>query len=149
MKTYDFKKAISLIESNKDNLASAALGMHEDWSWTAETIWEDGTFNRQFPDNSKEIYAEYRQKRMGGMSMLSDEARKYDCILIGGLYGSDWATPTLQLVFKDGDDKMIPCYEGEDRDPIEQATLTASRQAALLGPLSGPTQDNITPLSNQ
>ena len=28
---------------------------------------------------------------------------------IGGIGGSSWATPTLQLLFKDGSEKMIEC----------------------------------------
>lgn len=78
MKTYDFNEAKSLIE-NTSNLESASLGMHEDWLWTAESVYEDGEFTIELNEDTK----------------------------IGGLNGSSWATPTLQLCFKDGTEKMI------------------------------------------
>lgn len=139
MKTYDFNRAKAIIEEHKDSIISATLGMHEDWFWTAETIWEDHSFKKHLPDNADDIHNEYLQKRRDGMSLLSVEANKYDSILIAGIYGSGWATPTLQLRFRDGSDKMIPCYSGSS---------DVSRPSDLLGCLSGLVQDNITPLSN-
>ena len=47
MKNYNFKKAKELIENSKDCIISASLGMHEDWFWTAETIWENGKYTRE------------------------------------------------------------------------------------------------------
>ena len=47
MKTYDYSKAKKIIEENKNNLKSAALGMHEDWLWTAETIFENGNYKKE------------------------------------------------------------------------------------------------------
>ena len=85
MKNYNFNKAKQLIAENSENLESASLGMHEDWFWTAETVWENGNYNTE----------------------LNDETT------IGGINGSSWATPTLQLSFKDGTEKMIECFEGE------------------------------------
>jgi hypothetical protein len=54
-----------------------------------------------------------------------------------------------QLKFKDGTDKMIPCYQNDTDEDVfeERITNVASRQAELLGCLSTPVQDNITPLS--
>lgn len=139
MKQYDFLKAKTLITENVENLQSASLGMHEDWSWTAEPIWEEGNYKKELPENADEIYAEYREKRKAGISMLSDEANNYSSILIGGIYGSDWATPTLQLCFKDGTEKMIEVSKGESK---------GSKPAGFeLGVLSQPVQDAITPLS--
>jgi hypothetical protein len=91
MKNYDFKKAKQLILENQENLKSAALGMHEDWFWTADTIWED----KKFIIDLDEVTS------------------------IAGIGGSSWATPTLQLVFKDNADKMIECSigEGENEKP--------------------------------
>jgi hypothetical protein len=93
-KYYDFEKAKRLIETHKDNLVQASLGMHE-----------------------------------------------------------DWATPTLQLEFTDGSDKMIACFqteEGAKEESFEEkVTRIAFRQASFLGVLSGPVQDNITPLSEE
>lgn len=41
---YDFKKAKDLIEAERENVASAYLGMREDWFWTADTVFEDGKY---------------------------------------------------------------------------------------------------------
>ena len=108
MKNYNFNKAKQIILENLENLESASLGMHEDWFWTAETIWENGEY-------------------------------KNDETTIGGIGGSSWATPTLQLLFKDGSEKMIECSEGE--------TDNDKPSFLQLGVLSQPVQDNITPLS--
>lgn len=83
MKNYNFNKAKQLIAENSENLESASLGMHEDWFWTAETIWENGNYKTE----------------------LNDETT------IGYIAGSSWGTPTLQLSFKDGTEKMIACSE--------------------------------------
>ena len=93
MKNYNFEKAIELIKENIDNLESASLGMHEDWCWTAESIWEDGKFKEEFL-----------------LAVNSNTCH------IGGIGGSTWATPTLCLEFKDGSDKMIKCHDnGESK----------------------------------
>ena len=112
MKLYDFNKAKQLIEANRDNLSEASLGMHEDWFWTADTIFEDNEFVKELNDNTE----------------------------IGGINGSRWATPTLQLKFKDDTDKMIPCYTGES---------CGEPNTNFLGVLSSPVQQNITPLSGE
>lgn len=85
MKSYDFNKAIHLINESKDCIESASLGMHEDWFWTAETIFGNGIFIKELKNNDE----------------------------IACLNSSEWATPTLQLIFNDGEDKMIPCYYGD------------------------------------
>jgi hypothetical protein len=109
MKKYDFKKAKNLIE-NASNLESATLGMHEDWFWTADTVFENGEFVTQLNDDTE----------------------------IGGINGSSWATPTLQLCFKDGTEENIEVSVGEnDKDkPIYFE----------LGVLSKPLQDNRKPI---
>lgn len=111
MKKYDFKKAEKIIEDNKDKLTEAALGMHEDWFCTAEAVFENGKYNRKLEDG----------------------------MFICGIYGSYWATPTLQLCFKDGTEKMVPCHDdGESKE----------RKIDFgLGVLSGLVQENITPLT--
>jgi hypothetical protein len=147
MKYYDYKKAIDLIEKHKDEISSASLGMHEDWFWTAQTIWENGEPKRQFPDNPKAVYDEYCKAIKSGVSLFSDEIHRFDPCLVGGIYGSAYATPTLQLEFKDGSDKMIPCFwqEGDDMPLGEKVEKMV---AFTSGCLSGPVQENITPLSN-
>lgn len=113
MKTYDFVKVQRLIEEHASDLNEAFLGMHEDWAWTAETIWVDGDYTQDLSITTQ----------------------------IGGLGGSSWATPTLQLIFKNGTDKMIPCYTGESEK--EKPSWQ------MYGPISGPVQDRITPLSEK
>lgn len=117
MKYYDYKKAKSLIEENKDNLSTASLGMHEDWFWTADTVWMDG---------------EYKVELIEGLE-------------IDGIDGSKWATPALQLEYKDGSEKMIPCFKGESDVPFGEAVERGIEAAS--GVISSEVQANITPLS--
>ena len=79
MKKYDFVKAKKLIRENKENLESASIGMHEDWFWTAETVWEGGKYKQKLNKDSN----------------------------LGGINESEWATPTLQLCYKGGREEMI------------------------------------------
>jgi hypothetical protein len=85
MAKYDFQKAKRIIEEKKDSIKEASLGMHEDWFWTAITVFEDGEY-----------------------SIDLDTVEK-----IAGIDGSSWATPTLQIEYKDGTEEAVPCYEGE------------------------------------
>lgn len=91
MKAYDFLKAKQLISENAENLSIASLGMYEDWAYTSETIWENGNYKSDFPNDEESL-------------------EKYE---IAGINGSVWATPTLELIFKDGEKKMHACYKGE------------------------------------
>lgn len=116
-KLYDFAKAKQMIEERKESLQSASLGMHEDWFWTAETIFEEGEFKKDLDDKNLEI---------------------------GGITGSHWATPTIQLLFKDGEEEMIECSIGEQDmslgEKVEQQIMWTS------GCLSQSVQENIAPL---
>lgn len=80
---YNFKKAKEIIESNKKELKSASLGMSGDWSWTAETVFE----NEEYIINL-------------------DTVKK-----IAGIDGSYWAIPTLQLEYKDGKYQDFSVYD--------------------------------------
>ena len=111
MKNYNFEKAKELILENKENLKEVSLGMHEDLFWTAETIWEDGEFTIELNDKTE----------------------------ISGIQGSSWATPTLQLIFKNDTEEMIECSIG-DNEKDTPAFFS-------LGVLSQPVQNNITPLT--
>jgi hypothetical protein len=138
MKYYNFQLAHQIIEQNKENLQSASLGMYEDWFWTAETVWEDGEYKKElFLGDLQAEFEKYKARRNELESSLK-AMEEYGHIQIAGISCSMYATPTLQLVFKDGDDKMIPVYVGE-----------SEREAPVdhLGVLSGPVQANITPLS--
>lgn len=117
-KEYDYKKAMALIEERKESLESASLGMHEDWFWTADTVFEDGVYKKDLTDPD---------------------------LIINGINSSCWATPTLQLMYKDGSDDMIECSKGEQDmslgDKIENQIMWT------YGCLSSQVQENITPLS--
>lgn len=91
---YDYQKAKRYIENHKDEIDKAALGMDEDWFWTAETIFTDGEFTIDLDDEPE----------------------------IAGIKSSYWATPTLEVHFKDGRTKKFNCYEG-DRTGIKPIGL--------------------------
>jgi hypothetical protein len=111
MKKYDYAKAQKLILKNQKKLATASLGMQEDWSWTAETVFDDGKFT----------------------AVLSGEPT------IGGIKGSAWATPTLELKFKDGTTKHLECFVGK----------TSKEKPAFMGEgiFSTPNQDEVPELT--
>lgn len=158
MKYYDFKKAINLIENSKDFLQSASLGMHEDWFWTAQTIWEGGEFKTELAENATDLEAAFIEARKNGLSMFLEEKDENGLVKfnpmynemtkhrIGGLFGSDWATPTLQLIYQDGEDKMIPCFLG-DGEEISLGEKIQKQIECTSGVLSSEVQENITPLS--
>ena len=111
MKNYDFERAKYLIESQKDNISEASTGMYEDWFWTAETVFADGEWKRELDEETE----------------------------IGGIKGSSWATPSLRISYKDGNEECIPCYTGN-----------STRNQPLcpnLGVLSGPVQDAMPRLT--
>jgi hypothetical protein len=117
MKRYNFLKAKQIIAENADKLESVCLGMHEDWFWTAGTIWEDGEYAKDFPKDEDSLKTH----------------------TIGGINGSAWATPTIELRFKDGSEEMCNCYIGES-DGKKPDWFS-------LGELSQLTQNKITPIS--
>ena len=53
MKSYDFAKAKKFIEDNISSINRASLGMDEDWFWTAETIFENGSFTKNLKGKIK------------------------------------------------------------------------------------------------
>lgn len=86
MKDYDFKKAMEYINEHKEELLEVSLGMKEDWSWTAETIFSENEFKVDLTDEKLDI---------------------------AGITGSGWATPAMLVETKDGEEKFIDCYKGE------------------------------------
>jgi hypothetical protein len=151
MKTYDYKRTREIIEQYKEDLVDASLGMHEDWFWTATVVWEGGEYKHALPDNADEMEKAFRSARSNGMGGFLDEKDErgiakfnpeYDdhtkhCV--AGIYGSYWATPTLQLRFKDGSEKMIEVSKGE--------TAPDAVNPLEYGCLSGPVQESITPIT--
>jgi hypothetical protein len=110
MKKYDFAKARDLIESEKEILASASLGMHEDWFWTAETIWKNGKYAVNLATVAK----------------------------IAGISGSSWATPVIKLEYNDGRERFLECFKGESTgtkpDFLELGVLSGPLQD-LIAPI--------------
>jgi hypothetical protein len=150
MKHYDFKKAFQFIEERKENIQSALLGMHEDWFWTADSIFDNGEYTKELflgdleSENCK--YNEAAKNREANGEMIWDVMKRYAHILINGVNGSNWGTPTLNVVYKNGEDEMIPCYttDGEELpfgEKIEKQIMWTS------GCLSEPVQLNLPPLS--
>lgn len=84
---YDFEKAKKYIEDNQTKLNSVAMGMREDWFWTAETVWENGVYETEL--NEKTV--------------------------IGVITGSNWATPTMLIEEKDGTEYFVDCYIEDGR----------------------------------
>lgn len=79
---YDYKKAKMLIEKEKKNIKEALLGMREDWFWTAEIVFEDDKY-----------VIDLEQKNL----------------TIAGIDGSFWATPVLEITYKDDTTKTEFC----------------------------------------
>lgn len=105
MAKYDFKSAKKYIQMHSDLIDSATLGIHEDWFWTAQTVFEDGRF----------------------LIDLDEKDLK-----IGGISGSDWGTPTLEIELKDGTEARKDCFIGE---------IGGQKPSwFMFGSLSGPVQ---------
>jgi len=119
MKSYDFKKAKAFIDERKESITNASMGMHEDWFWTAERIFENGQYKKDLED---------------------DECH------IGGITNSYWATPTLEVLYNDGTDAMIPCFVS-DGEEIPFGEKVAIKVTVTSGVLSKIVQEHITPLS--
>lgn len=141
MKYYDYKLAKIIIETFKKStdLQEAALGMKEDWFWTGQTIFEEGEYTHSLPENAPEIHKEYGDKRKNGMSILSDEATKYNEIFINGIYGSNWATPVIQLSYNDNEQIMFNCFHGSSN--VDELTKIEKSLNLTDGCLSGPCQE--------
>ena len=69
--------------------------MREDWFWTAKTVF-DGVEYMVDLDTVEEI---------------------------AGIDGSSWATPTLEIIYKDGYSKTVPCHDDGPSDPLARPVL--------------------------
>lgn len=90
MKYYDFQKAKNIIESEREEIVSASLGMEEDWCWTSATVFENGKF------------------------VIDLEKCKEIC----GIDGSYWATPILEVEYKNGFYKEQECFKYDANDSV-------------------------------
>lgn len=112
MKKYNFKKAFDFIEKNKEKIKEASLGMNEDWSWTADTIFENGEFTQDLSDDKLEI-----------------------C----GINASTWATPTLEIVYKNDIIERMGCYLG--KSDSNKLVEIQKKSVNGDGPLARPKDD--------
>lgn len=71
--------------------------MREDWSWTAETVFENG-------------------------ELSSDYDWDKGTISVAGISGSTWATPVMEVEFKDGRTEIVECYE-DDSERTSQSQI--------------------------
>ena len=113
MKKYDLTKARAIVDklSSLDVLQEATLGMHEDWFWTAQTIW---------------------------MKDHGYDEGDLQSGLIAGIAGSSWGTPVLCVEFTDGSEKYFNCYTGDHQtDLVEKLNMEFTW---ARGPISGDVQ---------
>ena len=89
MKYYNPKFIKQYIAQHQSEIEEVELGMDEDWSWTAETIFERGKFSRHH--------------NLGG-----------DRVEVAGIVGSVWATPIMAVTFKDGHVERVECWVDDD-----------------------------------
>lgn len=111
MKIYDYDGIKNFIEKNRENIVSVEAGMYEDWFCTAMAIFENDHFLINLEEKPE----------------------------IAGINGSQWATPTISVEFKDGSKKMIAAFVGKssgEKNPFFS-----------LGCLSGPCQDAIAEIT--
>ena len=91
MKKYNYKRAKEIVSKEKENGAIAArLYMSGDYFWTAGEIWNNDD---------------------GFVVDLDDEE-----LTIGGINGSTWATPMLEVEF-DGYTQNYSCHDDGESDP--------------------------------
>lgn len=115
MKYYNTAFIKSFITENKDRIETIEAGMKEDWDWTAKTLYEEGAFRKGFNWNKEHLE-------------------------VAGIRGSKWATPVLQVCYKDGTKEIVCCYTDNNiaTDPriissmIEFATLTCCMDEVTL-----------------
>lgn len=151
MKNYNYDLAKKIINTfvDLDVIDSAALGMQEDWFWTACTIYEDGKWQIELMSSkdAEEMHNEYLEKTKEGLRMFigndilkpNPEYEKYEACKIGGLFGSDFAMPVLEVIFKNGDRKVFNCYTGSSEVDILESIERSFQLTS--GVLSKPIQE--------
>lgn len=107
-KKYNTSFIKNYIKQHKEEIETVSCGMREDWSWTAETVFEDGEFSSEY-DWEKEN------------------------ISVAGISGSTWATPVMEVEFKDGRAEIVECYA----DDGEKASQQQIAQQKAFGRATG------------
>jgi hypothetical protein len=106
MKNYSTKIIKEYIEKNKELIEEVYCGMREDWSWTAEAVFEDNDYTIDL---------------------------NRDSVSIAGIGGSTWATPIMEITFKDGRTEIVPCYEDDGERENEYRITQQKMYARLTG----------------
>lgn len=106
MKKYNTEFIKKYITEHKDEIESVECGMREDWFWTAETVYKNGDFCKRFDWNKKHISVAY-------------------------IDGSTWATPVMNVNFKDGREEVVPCYEDDGESESEERIANQKMFAAM------------------
>lgn len=102
MKKYNTVFIKNYIEEHKGEIESVQCGMREDWNWTAETVFENGQYSMDYDWNSENIS-------------------------VAGISGSTWATPIMEILFKDGRREILDCYKDDEEQ--EDASYIARQKA--------------------
>ena len=104
MKHYNTKFIKEYIEEHKEEIESVSCGMREDWSWTVDMVFAKGKF-------------------------LEDYNWQSDYICVYGIDGSIWATPVMEVTFKNGGRDIIECF-ADDGDVADERKVRACKSFA-------------------
>lgn len=85
MADYDYKNIKRFIQMHSDLIDHVELGMAEDWAWTLKTVYENGRFLLNLDEKPP----------------------------IAGIQGSSWATPVMDVSYKDGCQETKNAFVGE------------------------------------
>lgn len=108
MKHYNTSFIKSYIEERKEQIESVNCGMREDWGWTADTVFENGEFVSKFDWQGKWLE-------------------------VAGIDGSAWATPIMEVDFKDGRTEIVECWIDDGEKASEQQIREQKAFAAIIG----------------
>lgn len=106
MKHYNTNFIKNYIEQHKDDIDSVYCGMKEDWHWTADKIFENGKYSDDFDWKSEHIS-------------------------VCGISGSTWATPVMEVSFKDGRTEIVNCYE-DDGEQVSTYQIAQQKMFAVM-----------------
>lgn len=140
MKTYDYKLARKIIET--------FTGLTE-----VEDVWKNGEFLHGLPENADSLQEEFDMARKNGMGIylatkneegfhdINPEYTRLNAHCIAGIYGSDWATPVIQVDLANGECHVFKCYksDGEEADITETIEKMAHWSSGVL---SGPVNED-------
>jgi hypothetical protein len=113
MKYYDAERIYKYIQINKEKIDRIDLGIMEDWMATNQRISANGQLLIEFPRAGKKL-------------------------AIRSTHGSEWGTPVMRVVLKDGAVNVLNAYKssGKEISPSKVKTIIAeykSRGVKMLG----------------